>query len=56
MSSEVISRLTKDCIYNLMLKGKREDGRSFDEFRDIDLETNVIDKAEGSAKVQIGDT
>ncbi|MBP2029413.1 exosome complex component RRP42 [Methanohalophilus levihalophilus] len=56
MSNEVISRLKKDYIYNLMLKGSREDGRSFEEFRDIVLETNVIDKAEGSAKVQIGDT
>lgn len=56
MSSEVISRLKKDFIYNKMLKGKREDGREFDEFRDIILETSVVDKAEGSAKVQIGDT
>ncbi len=56
MSNEVISRLKKDYVYNLMLKGNREDGRSFDEFRDIVLETNVIDKAEGSAKVQFGDT
>lgn len=56
MSDEVIPTLKKDYIYNLMVKGKRVDGRKFDEFRDIKVETNVIDKAEGSAKVYIGDT
>ena len=54
--SEVLSNLKKDYVYNLMLKGKREDGRAFDEMRDITVETNVIDKAEGSAKVQYGNT
>jgi exosome complex component RRP42 len=54
--SEVISRLKRDYIYNLMLKGEREDGRQFDELRDIALETGIIDKAEGSAMVQYGDT
>jgi exosome complex component RRP42 len=54
--SEVMSKLKKDYVYNLMLKGQREDGRAFDEMRDITVETNVIDKAEGSAKVQYGDT
>ncbi len=54
--SEVMSKLKKDYIYNLMLKGQREDGRAFDEIRDITLETHVIDKAEGSAKVQYGAT
>ncbi len=54
--SEVLSNLKKDYVYNLMLKGQREDGRAFDEIRDITVETNVIDKAEGSAKVQYGNT
>ncbi|MCG7852845.1 MAG: exosome complex protein Rrp42 [Methanosarcinaceae archaeon] len=56
MSNEVMTRLTKDYVYNLMLKGEREDGRSFDEIRDINLETNVIEKAEGSAKIHLGAT
>ena len=54
--SEVIATLKKDFIYNLMIKGKRQDGRGFKDFRDIKLETNVIVKAEGSAKVTLGDT
>lgn len=37
-------------------EGKRIDGRGFDEFRPISIETNPIDKAEGSARVKIGDT
>ena len=54
--SEIIATLKKDYIYNLMIKGKRQDGRGFKDFRDIKLETNVISKAEGSAKVTLGDT
>jgi exosome complex component RRP42 len=54
--SEVIATLKKDYIYNLMIKGKRQDGRGFKDFRDLKLETNVISKAEGSAKVTLGDT
>lgn len=54
--SEAISRLKKDYLFNLALKGQREDGRGFDEVRDLIVETNVIDKAEGSAKVLLGET
>ena len=54
--TEVIATLKKDYIYNLMVKGKRQDGRGFKDFRDIKLETNVIIKAEGSAKVTLGET
>jgi exosome complex component RRP42 len=54
--SNVISEIRKDYIYNLLLKGERVDGRSFDQYRDISVETNVISKAEGSARVRIGST
>jgi len=54
--SEIINTLKKDYIYNLMIKGKRQDGRGFKDLRDIKLETNIISKAEGSAKVTLGDT
>src|SRR3990170_9020553 len=56
MSNEIMSELRKDYIYNLMIKGEREDGRKFDEYREITIETNVINKAEGSARVKIGET
>lgn len=41
---------------DMMQKGKRIDNRKFDEFRPIEIQTNVIQKAEGSARVKIGDT
>ncbi len=56
MSNEIIAELRKDYIYNLMIKGEREDGRTFNQYREITIDTNVIDKAEGSARVKIGDT
>ncbi len=37
-------------------KGKRIDGRAFDEFRNIEIKENVINKAEGSASVKFGET
>ena len=43
--SEIIATLKKDYIYSLMVKGKRQDGRGFKDFRDIKLETNIISKA-----------
>ena len=51
-----MSALKKDYIYNLILKGERSDGRSFDEVRDVELRTNVIEKAEGSAWLKLGKT
>jgi exosome complex component RRP42 len=36
--------------------GKRLDGRSLDEYRHLDIETNVIQKANGSAWVKLGNT
>ena len=56
MVSEVLSALKRDFIHNLIVEGKRADGRGFHEMRDISVRTNVIAKAEGSAYVQIGDT
>ncbi|ETA67114.1 MAG: exosome complex component [Methanolobus sp.] len=56
MGNEVMSVLKKDYIYNLMLKGQRADGRAFDEIRDIEIRTNVIEKAEGSAWIKMGGT
>ncbi|MDK2826828.1 MAG: exosome complex component [Methanolobus sp.] len=56
MGNQVMSVLKKDYIYNLMLKGQRSDGRAFDEIRDIEIRTNVIEKAEGSAWIKMGGT
>ncbi len=43
-------------LLNLISKGMRIDKRKLDEFREITIEKNPIPKAEGSARVKIGDT
>ncbi len=40
----------------LINKNKRIDGRSFNDFRNIEMKTGVANKAEGSASVKIGNT
>lgn len=40
----------------LINKGMRVDGRKLLDFREIELKTNVINKAEGSAYVKMGET
>lgn len=52
--TNVISEIKKDFIYNLLIKGERVDGRTFDQYREISIERNVIQKAEGSALVKLG--
>lgn len=37
-------------------KGKRIDGRKFEEFRPIKIEQGIVQTAEGSARVKIGET
>ena len=48
--------IIRDFLIKLSSEGKRADGRKFDEFRNIKIEVNVVNKAEGSAKVTIGNT
>jgi exosome complex component RRP42 len=48
--------IKKEYLVNLAENGKRADGRKFDDFRNISIETGVISKAEGSARVKIGNT
>lgn len=50
------SSIKRDYLYNLAKNGKRADERKFDEFRNIEIETGFISKAEGSARVKIGNT
>ena len=52
--TNVISEIKKDFIFNLLLKGERTDGRTFDQYREISIQRDVIRKAEGSALVKIG--
>ena len=52
----VVPIIKRDYIYKLTEQGKRVDGRNFDEYRKIEIETGVVSKAEGSARVKIGNT
>ena len=45
-----------DYVLKLLESGERLDGRKMDQFRDIKLETGIIKRAEGSARVKIGKT
>jgi exosome complex component RRP42 len=52
----IMPSIKRDYLANLAKNGKREDGRAFDEFRKIEIETGIVSKAEGSARVKIGNT
>jgi exosome complex component RRP42 len=54
--STIIDRLKKSQLTDLLSKGTRLDGRGFLEHRPIVIETGVIDKANGSARVNLGNT
>jgi len=43
-------------MYRLLENEERIDGRKMDEFREIKVETNLIENAEGSARVKLGKT
>jgi len=50
------SKIRRRPIIQLAERGLRVDGRKFDEYREISIETGIINRAEGSAKVSIGHT
>jgi len=56
MGGEILSEIKKDYILSKLRDGERIDGRRFDEYRTIKIETGVIPRAEGSALVKIGNT
>jgi exosome complex component RRP42 len=52
----IVPEITRKSIVELIENGERADSRSLDEYRDISVEIGVIEKAEGSARVKIGNT
>lgn len=50
------SKITADRINKFLDEGKRFDGRTLEEFREISVETGVSKNAEGSARVKLGKT
>ena len=55
-SSPIVVRVKKKRIIDLLSSGKRLDGRELNEYRKIQLESGVIERAEGSARVRLGKT
>ena len=53
---DLISNIERDYILNLAKKGEREDGRGFDEYRELILQPGYIKKAEGSCLAILGET
>jgi exosome complex component RRP42 len=53
---DIVPEITKRSIAKLINEGERPDGRAMDEYRDVFVEPNFITKAEGSARVKLGDT
>jgi exosome complex component RRP42 len=56
MNNPIIDDLKRKKILALLKEGQRVDGRALDEPRSIIIDTSVIPKAEGSARVRLGDT
>ena len=49
-------KITAERIKEYLKEGKRFDGRTPDEFRNLEIETGISKKAEGSARVRLGKT
>jgi exosome complex component RRP42 len=54
--SFVVETIKRNQIVELLAQGKRLDGRGLDEFRKLEIKTGVIEKANGSAMVTLGNT
>ncbi|MBW3581893.1 MAG: exosome complex protein Rrp42 [Euryarchaeota archaeon] len=52
----VLSDIKRDYVHRLAAEGRREDGRGFLEFRNVEVRPGIIGKAEGSAEVLLGST
>ncbi len=56
MGRYIIPKINKKRITEILEEGKRLDGRGPFDSRDIEIETNISNQAEGSARVRIGKT
>jgi len=56
MASTIISRIKQRQIAQLIAAGKRLDGRGLTDYREIKIESGIVERAEGSALVYIGKT
>lgn len=55
-SAIIVEHLRKQQMWESISKGKRLDGRDLDQLRPIEIEVGLIKKANGSARVKLGNT
>jgi len=55
-STIIVEHLRKQQMWESISKGKRLDGRDLDQIRPIEIEVGLIKKANGSARVKLGNT
>jgi len=55
-STIIVEHLRKQQMWDSISKGKRLDGRTLDEIRTIEIEVGLIKKANGSARVKLGNS
>ena len=56
MTSSIVVNVKKKRITEIITSGKRTDGRGLTDYREIQLESGLIERAEGSARVRLGKT
>ena len=54
--TEIMSEIKRDHMLKLIERGERLDGRGVADVREISVATNVIESADGSARVKMGNT
>ncbi|MDA4128533.1 MAG: exosome complex protein Rrp42 [Thaumarchaeota archaeon] len=52
----IVETIRKAQLSELLAKGKRLDGRSLEQYRELKIETQLIEKANASARVTLGNT
>lgn len=55
-ATHVLDQLKRKEVLEALESGRRLDGRAFDQMRDLKIETGAVPKANGSARVHLGDT
>lgn len=55
-STIIVEHLRKQQMWDAISKGKRLDGRNLDDIRPFEIELDIIKKANGSAKVKLGNS
>src|ERR671913_59859 len=55
-STIIVEHLRRQQMWDFISKGKRLDGRRLDEMRPLEIDLDIIKKANGSARVRLGDS